>query len=124
MHNLLILLKWLVVAWAANILILYLLSKIVRGIGLESFGTAIYGGLILGLVNAVIWKIVTFFPPLFWLAEVMTLGAFSIVVMAVIVWPTSFFVPGMKVRGFWSAVTGGIVLGILNAWVKFYLLNP
>ncbi|MFH0802266.1 MAG: phage holin family protein [bacterium] len=120
----LILFKWLVVAWAANILILYLLSKIVRGISLENFGTAIYGGLILGLVNAIVWKTVTFLPPFFWLAQVMTLGASSIVVMAVIVWLTSFFVPGMKVRSFWAAVTGGIVLGILNAWVKFYLLIP
>jgi len=115
-------LKWLVVAWGANILILYLISKIVRGIRLESFGTAIYGGLILGLVNAVVWKTVTFFPPLFWLTQTLTLGCFSVVVMAVIVWVTSFFVPGMKVRGFWSAVAGGIVLGILNVVVKFYLL--
>lgn len=115
-------LKWLVVAWAANILILYLISKIVRGIRLESFETAIYGGLILGLVNTIVWKTVTFFPPLFWLTQVMTLGCFSIVVMALIVWLTSFFVPGMKVRGFWSVVVGGIVLGILNVVVKFYLL--
>jgi putative membrane protein len=119
---LLILLKWLVAAWAANILILFVISKTVRGINLESFGTAIYGGLILGLVNAVVWKTVTFFPPLFWLTQTLTLGGFSVVAMAVIVWITSFFVPGMKVRGFWSAVTGGIVLGILNAVVKFYLL--
>jgi putative membrane protein len=117
-----VLFKWLFTAWIANFLALFLISRIFRGIRIQSLGTAVGGGLLLGLVNAVTWKAVFFFPQLFWLTKTATLGCLSSVVMAVFVWFVSFFVPGMEVRGFWTAVAGGISLGIINAVVKTHLL--
>jgi putative membrane protein len=45
----------------------------------------------------------------------MTLGLFSFLINAFLFWMASLLIPGFDVRGFWAAVLGPIVMGILNS---------
>jgi len=65
------------------------------------------------VVNAVIGPIIRFFTfPLVFL----TFGLFLVVINAILLMLASMFTPGFKVRGFFPAVIGSIVLTILT-WI-------
>jgi putative membrane protein len=97
--------------WLVSAVALWLVAQIIPGIELRDFGAALFGTIVIGLVNGTIgWVLRILTLPLTFL----TLGLFLLVVNAFLLKLASLFTPGFKIRGFLSAVLGSVVLTILG----------
>jgi putative membrane protein len=91
--------------------LLFVVGKLVDGIEVESGGAAVFGAIVLGLANTFVRPILVFLTlPI----TVLTLGLFLWVLNAVILMLVAVVVPGVKVRGFGSALLGSLLLAVLN----------
>ena len=102
-----------------NAFAIYLIAQIVPGIEVSSFLTALGAGLVLGLINAIVRPILVVLTlPV----TLVTLGLFLFVLNGLCLWLTSQVVRGFEVHGFWAAVFGALIVGvvswILNAFVS------
>jgi putative membrane protein len=87
-----------------------LAAKLVPGIFVSGFGTAVLIAVILGLLNVFIgWplKVLTF--PL----TVVTLGFFLLVINTLLFYLATF-IKGFEVNGFWSAFFGSLVVTVVS----------
>ncbi len=101
----------LLARWFLNALALYIVAKILPGIHLTDFASALIGVLIIGLVNTLIK------PILFLLTlpvTVVTLGLFSFVVNALMLMLASAMTPGFKIDGFGTALVGSILFSVIT----------
>jgi len=108
------LLHWLITALAV-----WVTSRIVPGFDVSGAGAALIAAVVIGLVNATIGlflKIITF--PL----TVVTLGLFWLVINALMLELASALVPGFRIRSFFAAFVGAIVLCIINMLLKRLML--
>lgn len=101
----------LLIALVLNALALILTAKIVPGILVSDFTTAILAAIVLGLIN-------TFIKPILLLItapiNLLTLGLFTFVINALVLYLASLVVPGFGVDGAWAAILGAIVLAIVS----------
>ena len=105
----------MLVSWLLSAVALWLVAQIVSGIELRGFGDALIATLVIGVVNAVVGPVVRFFTfPL----VLLTLGLFLLIVNAMLLKLASLFTPGFKVRGFFSAVVGSLVLTVLTWFLR------
>jgi putative membrane protein len=95
-----------------NALALFAAAYLMRGVEIKDFWQAILVAVVLALLNATIGQILDFITmPL----RLLTLGLFSFVVDALIIWIASGFFKGFKVRSFWTAIVLAVVLAIFNS---------
>lgn len=78
-----------------------------------------YCGGVLGLVNAIIRPIVSFFTcPLI----ILTLGLFILVINAMMLALTSWLIPGiLQVSGFWTALFASLIISIVSGLLTAFL---
>ena len=92
-------------------LVLLLMAKIVKGVEIESWGSALFAAVILGLVNAFVKPLMVLLTiPL----TVITMGLFLLVINALMLQLVAALSPGVSISGFGKAVLGSVVLTILN----------
>ena len=87
-------------------------ARLLRGVTIDGFGTAVVVALVLGVVNAVLA------PLLFYLTlpiNVLTLGLFSFVIIGALVLLVAALVPGFRVASFWWALGFALVLAFVNS---------
>ncbi len=107
------LLKWLVSA-AAIILSAY----IIPGVVVNSFLTALWLALFLGLVNIVIKPILIILTlPI----NILTLGLFTFVINASLILLASWAIDGFSVNNFWTALFFSITLAIVGYILHAFL---
>jgi putative membrane protein len=97
--------------WVLSALALFIVSKVVPGIRLADFWSALIAVAVIGLVNALIK------PLLFILTlpiTIITLGLFTLVINALMFLLASTFTPGFKVDGFMAALLGSLVFSIIT----------
>lgn len=92
---------------------LWLASKIVPGISVDSWGSLAAAALLLGIVNALVRPILFILTLPF---TIITLGLFLLVINAAMLGLVAFFLHGFHVDGFWAALFGSIVVS-LTSWV-------
>ncbi len=97
----------------------FVTAHILPGAHVDSFLTALVVAVVLGLVNAFIRPIVFLLTlPI----NILTLGLFTLVIIAGMVLLVSAIVPGFHIDGFWWAMAFALVLavvsGFLNSLVK------
>ncbi len=110
----------LIVHWIINAAALFVLPYIVSSIRLKDFVTALVVALLLGLVNAIIRPILILLTlPV----TILTLGAFILVINALLFWAVGSLLEGFQVGGFWSAFWGSIVYSLIS-WAAAALLLP
>lgn len=105
----------LLVHWVLSALCLLLVTHIVPGFVVRSFGSALIAAVVIGFVNGTLGfflKIVTF--PL----TILTLGLLLLVINALMLKVATWFVPGFDVIGFWPAFFGALILGVLHLIVR------
>ena len=91
--------------------LLLVVSHVVSGFEVRSFGSALLAALVLGLVNAVLRPIVVFLSlPI----TILTFGLFLLVVNALMLLVVGAIVPGVRLRGVGPAVWGALLLSVLN----------
>src|SRR3982751_1328311 len=101
----------IVLGWILNALALLALPYIFNSIRVESFVTALITALVLGLINTLIRPLLILLTlPI----NVLTLGLFTFVINGLLFWFVASFVGGFAVAGFWPAVGGAIVYGVIS----------
>jgi putative membrane protein len=101
--------------WMLSALALWLLPRIIAGIQVRSYGTALIATVVIAVVNTLVgWPMRIITLPL----TILTLGLFWLVLNAFLLKLASAFVPGFSIRGFLPAFFGSIVFTVLH-----YLLH-
>ena len=101
----------LLVVWLINALALLALPYVVPSVQVGSFATALVAALLLGLVNTLIRPLLVLLTlPV----TIITLGLFIFVINGLLFWLVASFIKGFGVAGFWSAVLGAIVYGLIS----------
>lgn len=91
-------------------------TKVVPGIVVSSFLTALIVGIVLVFVNAIIKPILTILTlPI----TILTLGLFSVILNALLFWGISIFVSGFHIDDFKSALIGSIIVSIISSVLGF-----
>jgi len=108
-----LLLRWLILTFAI-MTAAYLFS----GIHVNSFGSALFAALVLGILNA-------FFRPILLILtlpiNVLTLGLFTFVINAVLLMMTSGLIGGLVVDGFGSALFGSLVISLVSLLLSSFV---
>ena len=100
-----------IIKWILFALALIFIAKIVPGIKIEGFTTALFAVFIIGLVNIFIKPIIALLTlPI----NLLTLGLFTLVINAALFALSAYFVPGFNVSGFFSALIGSILFSIFS----------
>ena len=95
--------------------LLLVIAQLVNGISITSAGAALWGALALGLANAIVRPILVFLTlPL----TILTLGLFLLVVNAATFGLAAALVPGFRIRSFWAALIGSILLSVFNVIIS------
>jgi len=109
----------LLIRWFVNALSLYLVSKVVTGIQIESFSTALIAAIVIGFINTLVKPFLLLLTlPI----NVLTLGLFTFLLNAGLLLLASSLTPGFIVDGFMSALIGSILLSVVST-VLFSLIS-
>ncbi|MEJ7611522.1 MAG: phage holin family protein [Ferruginibacter sp.] len=95
--------------------ITYVLAKILSGVHIDHFGTAVIFALVLAFLNAIVKPIliVLTLP-----VTVVTIGLFLFVINAIIILLADWMISGIKVDGFWWALLFSIILSLFSSAVQ------
>lgn len=111
-----VLLRWLI-----NALALIMVANVVPGFTVSSLYAALIAAVILGLLNAVIRPIILLFTlPI----NVLTLGLFTFVVNAVVIYIASTIVKGFDVATFGAAIWAAVALWLVSLITSFAFSDP
>lgn len=111
-----VLLRWLI-----NALALIIVANVVPGFTVSSLYAALIAAVILGLLNAVIRPIILLFTlPI----NVLTLGLFTFVVNAVVIYIASTIVKGFDVATFGAAIWAAVALWLVSLITSFAFSDP
>ncbi|MFI2741112.1 phage holin family protein [Zhouia sp. PK063] len=89
-----------------------ILAKILPGIHVDSYGTAIIVALVLSILSFIVKPILILFTlPI----TIVTLGLFLLVINAIIILMVDSFVAHFQVDGFWWALIFSILLSLLQS---------
>ena len=96
---------------------LLIVDIVVPGVNLANFPSAMIAGLVIGLVNGSIKPIVsTLSLPV----NLLTLGAFSLVVNGFCFWLAAALTPGFAVHGLIAFFVGPVILSLGNTFISNY----
>ncbi len=94
-----------------NGIAVYVASRIIPGVTINDFFTAIVVYVVLAIIN-------TFIKPILIVltlpVNVLTLGLFTLVINAIIIMMVDSLVPGFKVNGFITALIFSLVLSVVS----------
>ncbi|MCM0589175.1 MAG: phage holin family protein [Gloeotrichia echinulata DVL01] len=101
----------------ATALSLLIVDIVVPGVDIANFPAALIAALVIGLINAAVKPILfTLSLPL----NLLTLGAFSLVVNGICFWLAAVLVPGFRVDGIIAFILGPVVLSLANTFLTNY----
>lgn len=95
------------------------LSKVLPGVGVDSYWTAILVAVVLSLLNFIVKPILIIFTlPV----TILTLGLFLLIINAIIILLADYLIAGFNVEGLWWALLFSLLLSLLQS-VLFSLLG-
>mgnify|MGYP001005253857 CR=1 FL=1 len=101
----------LLVVWILNAVALMAVAHLVPSIHVTSFFWALIAAFALGFVNTVIRPVLAILTlPV----SVLTLGFFFLVLNGLLFWMVGKLLNGFTVDGFWAAVFGGLLYGLIS----------
>jgi putative membrane protein len=99
------------IALLLNAFALFITSQVVGGFDINNIWVSIIAALIIGLVNTLLRPLLNFITaPI----NLLTLGLFSFIVNAIILYVSAWIVPGFEIDGAGSAIMGAVVLAIVS----------
>ena len=103
---------------AINALALLVVDQLFERIWLDTWQVTLAAAVLLALVNAYLRPLVILLTlPL----NILTLGLFTLVINALMLELVSWLLPGFHVVGFWTAVGGALVIGIVSTLLNWFL---
>jgi putative membrane protein len=101
----------------ATALSLLIVDLVVPGVDIANFPAALIAALAVGLINSSIKPVISALSlPL----NLVSLGAFSLVVNGICFWLAAVLVPGFAVRGLIAFLLGPVVLSFANTFLSQY----
>lgn len=102
-------------------LAVFILEKILPGVEIDSFGTAIWVAFALSLLNLFIKPllIILTLP-----VTIITLGLFLLAINAFIIQMASGLVDGFHVRSFWWALLFSLLFSFLQSYLQSFTKEP
>lgn len=100
----------------SNILAIFLATELISGITYDkNWQTLVAAGIVLGAVNFLVKPFISLFSlPLL----ILSLGLFSIVINAIMLYLTAYLVEGFDIKNFLSALLASILISIINVFVS------
>jgi putative membrane protein len=104
--------RWLVVSWALNAVVLGITGWILSGVSFNGSGwTLVWAALVFGVLNTILKPVLKFLTlPL----AVLTLGIAWFFVSMLMLWLTDVIVGGFDISGFWNYVWATIIVWAFN----------
>jgi uncharacterized membrane protein YvlD (DUF360 family) len=104
--------------WVVQAAVLLLVGNVVPGILVETIGAALFGAVVLGLLNALVRPVIILLTlPL----NVVTVGLLSLVVNAMMLTLAAPLVPGFEVTSFAGAFAAALVITILTTLISIVI---
>ncbi|MCR6638737.1 MAG: phage holin family protein [Sporocytophaga sp.] len=89
----------------------WLVSAILPGVSVKSFGTAIWVAILIGIINATLgWILRILAFPFNWL----TLGLVNFIITVLMIMLVDKLVKGFEIKSFWWAVVFAILISVVN----------
>lgn len=108
----------LVIRWLVSAVALYLTSLIVDGVEIDGVIPLLFAAVTIGILNAVVRPIILLLTlPL----NIVTLGLFTLVVNAFMLWMASKVVIGFVVTGFWAALGGWLLMSFFTFLINMLI---
>lgn len=92
----------------------YLVARIVPGVRIRSFKTALVVSAVYGLLNFVLFRVLLIFTFPLLILKVLTLGLFGLVLNALLLMITDRLVDDFEISGFGSALLAAIGISVVN----------
>ncbi len=111
----------IIIAWVLSAFALTLTSKLIKGLKLNGFGSAMLATFVLAALNATLFRV------LWWISlpfTILTLGLFLFVLNGLMLKITAKLVNGFKVDGWIAAIAGSVVLSIFQSILYFIFRRP
>lgn len=93
-----------------NSVAIYLTTRIIHGLSIPDFTSAIIAALVLGIVNAFIRPIILLLTLPF---NILTLGLFTLVINAGMLYLVAIVTP-LQIESLWAAVLGALLIAIIS----------
>lgn len=105
--------------WLFNTIAIYLTTRIVQGVIIPNFTSAIIAALVLGIVNAFIRPVVLLLTlPI----NIVTLGVFTLVVNTLMLYLVASVTP-LELSSFWSALIGALFIALISTILSHLLVK-
>ena len=105
----------LIIRLLVTAVVAFFLTKVLSGVHIDGFSTAIVFAIVLGVLNLIVTPILKILGlPL----TILTLGLFSLVINALVILIADYFIDGMQVDGFWWAFIFSIALSLITSLVS------
>ena len=101
---------WLI-HWFLSAVALMVVTKVLPGIQVDTFGSALIAALVIGVVNVTVGVILKFILLPF---AILTLGLVYLGVNGLMLKLASEFVPGFRVYGCTTAILGSVLMSIVS----------
>jgi putative membrane protein len=101
----------LLIDWFLSAVALIVVTKILPGIQVDSFGSALVAALVIGIVNVTVGFLLKLILLPF---AILTLGLIYLAVNGFMLKLASEFVPGFRVHGCSTAILGSILLSLVS----------
>lgn len=110
--------KGVIVRWLILTAAIMVASYLLEGIEVSGFFSALFGAVILSLLNI-------FFKPVLIILtlpfNILTLGLFTFVINAFLLMMVSGVIPGFEIMSFWAALWGALLISIVNAILNSFI---
>ncbi|WP_019503482.1 phage holin family protein [Pleurocapsa sp. PCC 7319] len=101
----------------ATALSLLVVDIIFSGVDIANFPAALIAAVVIGIVNTGVKPLISLLSlPL----NILSLGAFSLVVNGLCFWLASLFVPGFRVAGLLAFIFAPVLLSFVNTFLSKY----
>ena len=101
----------LLIVWILNAVALMAVAYLMPQIKVTSFVSALIAAFALGAVNTLIRPVLTLLTlPI----SILTLGFFYLMINGLVFWMVGKMLNGFSVDGFWAAVFGGLLYGLIS----------
>lgn len=108
----------ILISWILNAVALLATAYLVPGFNISGTTSALIAAVVLGFINAFVRPILLFLTaPL----NIVTLGLFTFVVNAAVLWMVGLVVPGFGVDSIWSAIFAAVVLAFISTLLTHLL---
>ena len=90
---------------------IFLVSRLMEGIRLKSFGTAIVVAIVYSVVDLLLWWILVFFAmPMI----ILTFGIFLLVINAFMLWLTDQFIDDFEIKSLKTTFIAACIISLIN----------